>query len=103
MPRWETDLGVEGCCEPAKQGNGRLCAPSSMHSTSSPDTPALGKVCDGEAKGAADGLVNEYTPPSARKSRQITGRILVSCGKRAICSNLGSTIITCFTRLFISR
>lgn len=27
-------------------------------------------------------------------SQQITGRILVSCGKRAICSNLGTTIIT---------
>ena len=39
MPRGETDLGVEGCREP-KQGNGRLYAPSSMHSTSSPDIPA---------------------------------------------------------------
>lgn len=46
---------------------------------------------------------NTRPPPSARKSQQVTGRILVSCGTRAISSNLGGTIITWFTRLFMPR
>ena len=66
MPRGETDLGVEGCREPAKQGNGRHCAPSDALDFVTRHTRALGKVCDGEAKGNADGLVNEYTPAAKR-------------------------------------
>jgi hypothetical protein len=133
VPGGEADLGVEGCREPAKQGNGRLCAPLfDALDFVTRHTRALGKVGDDEAEGGADVIpdggdarrttvagvdgqrirrkpvldgwsTNTRPPPSARKSLQVTGRILVSCGKRAISSNLGGTIITWFTGLFIPR
>lgn len=133
MPRGETDLSVQGCCEPTKQGNSRLgAALFDALDFVTRHTRALGTVGDGEAEGGADVIpdggdagrttvagvdgkrirrkpvldgwsTNTRPPPSARKSLQVTGRILVSCGKRAISSNLAGTIITWFTGLFIPR
>jgi hypothetical protein len=133
VPRGEADLGVEGCREPTKQGNGRLgAALLDALDFVIRHARTLGKVGDGEAEGGADVIpdggdtrrttvtgvdgerirrkpvldgwsTNKRPPPSARKSLQVTGRILVSCGKRAISSNLSGTIITSFTGLFIPR
>jgi hypothetical protein len=55
VPGGEADLGVEGCREPAKQGNGRLCAPLfDALDFVTRHTRALGKVGDDEAEGGAD-------------------------------------------------